>query len=108
MTAFVIIITVFLLIFLLLNFILREQLKLKECQNTLYECGFDNLYWFYNKIRVHFFKIGLVFILFDLEMIYLILVINNIEHYYLVYLVIIFILFTLILEVFINSLVWNF
>lgn len=51
-----------------------------------------------SKIRIHFFKIGIIFILFDLELIFLLLVIKNYPGYHLINMIHIFILTTLLLE----------
>lgn len=74
---------------------------------SIFECGFDSIYWYFNKFSLHFFKIGIIFVLFDLELMYLLLVINNNDYIYLlVWFILNFIIITLFIEFYFNNLNW--
>nr|YP_665498.1 NADH dehydrogenase subunit 3 [Agamermis sp. BH-2006]ABG38301.1 NADH dehydrogenase subunit 3 [Agamermis sp. BH-2006] len=61
-----------------------------------FECGFENMYWLHQKLNIHFFKIGIVFILFDLEL--LLLVLSFSKFMMLIWIIMIFIFFSLWIE----------
>jgi NADH:ubiquinone oxidoreductase subunit 3 (subunit A) len=63
-----IIILFLLLISITLNLVERESLIEK---NKTYECGFEPFFDFRENIELHFYKFTLVFLLFDLEIIFL-------------------------------------
>lgn len=92
--------------FLIRNYLLSEYSKNLNL-NLIYECGFDSIFWYHNKISLHFFKIGLIFILFDLELIFLVFLYKNI-FFYIRLIILLFILITLVLEIYYKSLNWNY
>lgn len=61
-----------------------------------FECGFENIYWTHPKFRVHFFKVGVIFVLFDLELI--ILILSFLKYIILIWIIIMFIFLRLWIE----------
>lgn len=81
---------------LLLNFFLRKKIIKTRNKLTSFECGFDRISLLRLPFSVHFFLIGIIFLIFDVEIslifpiIKFLNLINFINRY--IFLIIIFIL----------------
>lgn len=77
-----------------------------EAYITIFECGFDTIDWIINKVRSHFYKLAIIYIIFDIELIYLVrfIRIRTILFYLIIYY---FILFRLLAEFLIKTLLWE-
>nr|YP_918973.1 NADH dehydrogenase subunit 3 [Romanomermis iyengari]YP_918974.1 NADH dehydrogenase subunit 3 [Romanomermis iyengari]ABL73792.1 NADH dehydrogenase subunit 3 [Romanomermis iyengari]ABL73793.1 NADH dehydrogenase subunit 3 [Romanomermis iyengari] len=95
------------MILILMNFLLNEYFTMTKSQLLNFECGFDSVKWYFSNISNHFFKIGIVFVIFDLELMYMMFVIFNEVSMKLILVILIFILATLFIELFFMSLTWN-
>jgi NADH-ubiquinone oxidoreductase chain 3 len=69
--VFIIIIFLLRLIFLLLNFLISEFFIELKNPNSTFECGIENNIITRIPFSIQFFLIGLIFIIFDLEVIIL-------------------------------------
>lgn len=85
-------------IFFILNFLLKERSLILDNTFLLYECGFDSVKWSHSKIRIHFFKITVMFIIFDVEIMFFLILFLNRKSLWLTFTVIFFITVTLLLE----------
>lgn len=85
-----------------LNFFCKQTIKGSSI--IVFECGFDSLKAKISSSRFHFFKITIVFIIFDLEIIFLILIIKNQQASFLIYLIFLFLLGTILVEITAKSL----
>nr|YP_918969.1 NADH dehydrogenase subunit 3 [Romanomermis nielseni]ABL73788.1 NADH dehydrogenase subunit 3 [Romanomermis nielseni] len=93
---------------IIMNFVLKELYTLNKNQFSAFECGFDSIKWYLNSTSNHFFKIGLIFITFDLELMYLMFFIFNTISMKMIWLILNFIFFTLFFEYYMGTLSWNY
>nr|YP_913158.1 NADH dehydrogenase subunit 3 [Romanomermis culicivorax]YP_913159.1 NADH dehydrogenase subunit 3 [Romanomermis culicivorax]YP_913164.1 NADH dehydrogenase subunit 3 [Romanomermis culicivorax]ABL11585.1 NADH dehydrogenase subunit 3 [Romanomermis culicivorax]ABL11586.1 NADH dehydrogenase subunit 3 [Romanomermis culicivorax]ABL11591.1 NADH dehydrogenase subunit 3 [Romanomermis culicivorax] len=105
MTVMILLMVIILIMFM--NLIFKEFYFLNKNQFFLFECGFESISWYFNNISNHFFKIGIIFITFDLELMYFLFFIFNLINMKMIWLIFNFIFFTLFLEFFLNTLSWN-
>lgn len=100
--AFVVIFFFFILNYFFIKNITTKRFLLR------FECGFDSILWEPSKLRVHFFKIGIIFILFDLELIFLLFLIKNFPEIKTIIFIHVFILVTFFVENKNNLFKWSF
>nr|YP_615040.1 NADH dehydrogenase subunit 3 [Thaumamermis cosgrovei]ABF48139.1 NADH dehydrogenase subunit 3 [Thaumamermis cosgrovei]ABF48151.1 NADH dehydrogenase subunit 3 [Thaumamermis cosgrovei] len=93
-----------LVLLIMLNFML-SLFKSNVNSLKIFECGFEIFYWSKPKTSIHFFKVGLIFILFDLEFLFLLLLFKETKIYTLM--VLSFIYFTIWLELVMKSYLWS-
>jgi NADH-quinone oxidoreductase subunit A len=80
-------------------------------KNKAYECGFQNFGIIYNQYEIHYYKIAILFLIFDIEIIFLIPC--NLNFFLLTptglitfFIFLFFLFYTLILEYYSNVLNW--
>nr|YP_615054.1 NADH dehydrogenase subunit 3 [Strelkovimermis spiculatus]ABF48165.1 NADH dehydrogenase subunit 3 [Strelkovimermis spiculatus]ABF48177.1 NADH dehydrogenase subunit 3 [Strelkovimermis spiculatus] len=93
-----------LVLFYILNFLLKIN---SNSMLSIYECGFDCVYWVHNKMNLHFFKMLLIFIIFDLELMLLVFSIKLFSHLIIILMIYMFIMFTMLMELNLLTLKWN-
>nr|YP_001023674.1 NADH dehydrogenase subunit 3 [Hexamermis agrotis]ABM79875.1 NADH dehydrogenase subunit 3 [Hexamermis agrotis] len=95
---------ILIMIVVLLNFLICENNQLYT-ELKPFECGFEPMYWSHSKLSIHFFKIGIIFILFDLEL--LLLLFTMVKFLILTWCIMIFIFFSIWVEYFIKGFNWT-
>jgi NADH-quinone oxidoreductase subunit A len=108
-----IVVTIFVLFLFLVSFILFQKKNIKTIKKkSLYECGFESFGNARIIFNIQFINIALLFIIFDLEILFLlpwILTANYIGTLgtFSIYLILIFFIFGFIYELLVGSLDWN-
>lgn len=74
----------------------------------IFECGYESFSRALSKISSHFYKLVIIFIIFDLELIFIILMLKDKTYGKAVRFVCYLILLRLLYEFFIGSLIWEF
>lgn len=93
------------LLLLLVNYLLIYFRREDRGNESFFERGFENQLWIKISPSLHFFKIGLVFVLFDLEFLFLFLTYFS-ESWFWLFLLVVFMALTLWLELGFGSLNW--
>lgn len=74
----------------------------------IFECGYEAFNRSLSKISSHFYKLIIIFIIFDLELIFMVLILKDKGHIKIIRFVCYIILLSLLYEFFIKSLIWEF
>ena len=100
-------------IFFLLSYAFTEKKKIKTLKKkSLYECGFESLGTSSTIIHLQYINIALLFIIFDLEILFVLPWIISANHLgnlglFTIYIVLGFFIFGFFYEYFINAMSWN-
>lgn len=102
-----IIVSLLLIIFWSLRYLLSQRQRIFE-NLLVFECGYESFNIVINKMSCHYYKIIIIFIIFDLELIFLIIILKNKICFRCLRVLCYIILLRLVLEFFIKSLFWEF
>jgi NADH:ubiquinone oxidoreductase subunit 3 (subunit A) len=99
---------VFYLIFILINLLMSSS-EFVDSSISSFESGFDRGLLFQTSVRVHFFLIIILFVLFDLELVLFIgFLLLDFRRFVIFYLFFFFVILSFYLEFWLNKMVWFF